>query len=270
MRENRALKLLKDNLDKGQEFIYDNLCLLVLAGSRLYGTNVSESDYDYVGVCLPTINHVFGLSKFEQHRRTFEAHPDFNDKKVEFVIHDFRKFIKLAMNYNPNINEILYAPTKNIIFCNEIGRSLINFRRNFVSLKCYHSFSGFAHSQKSKLLGKLRNKTGRTELVEKYGFDTKFLMHLFRLYFELIEVLKEGTLNFPLSQRKKLLDIRSGLCYNKDELEIALNDAVKLEDLVNELYTKSELPHKPNYHLIEDFQMEILSHQFAGVSDEPK
>lgn len=262
---NRTVKLLTETLPKGQGFVCDNLCLLVLVGSRLYGTNKPESDFDYLGVTLPRMSQVLGLERFEQYERVFNDHPSFNDKKVEFKIYDFRKYIKLAMGANPNILEPLFAPEKNVVWKNGIGQSLIDNRDMFLSLKCYHTFCGYANSQKNKLLTKARNMTGRTELVEKYGFDTKFLMHLFRLYYEVIELLKEGELNLPLSQNKKLLDIRDGLMYNKTELEKALEDARELERVVTSLYATSKLPHKPDYHMIEKYQINILyNHFFAG------
>lgn len=258
--KSKAIRLLKRTCPKGQEFIYENLCFLGLHGSHLYGTNTPESDFDYLGVTMPEPEHVLGLKRFEQYERTFEPEEtnDLFNRKVEFKIYDFRKFIKLATGMNPNINEILYAPEKNMIVCSPVGAKLIRNRDMFVSLKCYHTFCGYARSQEHKLLTKAKNKTGRVELVEKHGFDTKFLMHLFRLYYEVMTLLKEGSLSFPLPNRRRLMDIREGLKYKPDDLEMALKDAKKLEESVNELYLRSDIFKKPNYKRIEDFQMRHL------------
>ena len=259
--KSKAIRLLKETCPKGQEFVYENLVLLCLHGSQLYGTNIPESDYDFLGICMPEKRHVLGLDRFEQYERKFAPHETNGlfKTKVEYKIYDFRKYVKMAMNCNPNVNEILYAPSKNIIVCGHVGSKLVRNRAMFMSLKCYHTFCGYARSQEHKLLTKAKNKTGRVELVEKYGFDTKFLMHLFRLYYEVMTLLKEGELIFPLPNRSRLLDIRHGLKYGMYDLETALKDAHKLEELVNEMYGSSTLPHKPDYKRIEEFQMTHLS-----------
>jgi predicted nucleotidyltransferase len=258
--KSKALRLLKGTCPRGQEFVYENLLFLGLHGSQLYGTNTHESDFDYLGVTMPEPEHVFGLKRFEQYERTFEPEEtnDLFNRKVEFKIYDFRKFIKLAMGMNPNINEILYAPERNMIVCGPVGSKLIRNRDMFVSLKCYNTFCGYARSQEHKLLTKTKNKTGRVELVDRHGFDTKFLMHLFRLYYEVMTLLKEGSLSFPLPNRRRLMDIREGLKYGSEDLETALKDAKKLEENVNELYTRSDIPKKPDYRRIEEFQIKYL------------
>lgn len=40
--------------------------LEVITGSNLYGTNTPESDIDYAGIFIPTIDYYFGLKKVEE------------------------------------------------------------------------------------------------------------------------------------------------------------------------------------------------------------
>ena len=64
----------------------------------------------------------------------------------------------------------------------------------------------------------------RTKNTEEYGFDTKFASHLFRLYYEGIELMAKGTLTFPFieEKRKFMIDIKKGkyklgVIFNLDE-----------------------------------------------------
>ena len=39
-----------------------SIILLCLTGSRLYGIDNIDSDYDYKGICIPPIKYFFGTS----------------------------------------------------------------------------------------------------------------------------------------------------------------------------------------------------------------
>ena len=40
--------------------------LLALTGSRLYRVHNENSDYDYKGICIPTLPYFIGTQNFEQ------------------------------------------------------------------------------------------------------------------------------------------------------------------------------------------------------------
>jgi hypothetical protein len=50
--------------------------------------------------------------------------------------------------------------------------------------------------------------TGRTELVDKFGYDTKHAMHLVRLIRMAKEILIEGVVHVYRDDREELMDIR--------------------------------------------------------------
>jgi len=74
-----------------------------LAGSHLYGTANENSDEDHRGVIIPPIEYFYGLEKFEQ----WEG----GDLYKDACFYDIRKFVKLAMNGNPNVIEYFWADT---------------------------------------------------------------------------------------------------------------------------------------------------------------
>lgn len=124
------------------------------------------------------------------------------------------------MNVNPNIVETLYVDRpQDIIFKSSIWDGLIEKIKPQISQKAHTGFHGYSLAQLKKMMVKQANKTGRVELAEKYGFDSKFAMHGFRISQEGAELLKTGKITFPRPNTNELLDIRNGKTYTKEESE---------------------------------------------------
>jgi predicted nucleotidyltransferase len=129
-----------------------NTILLSLTGSRLYGIENEDSDYDYKGICIPSIDYFIGT-------KTFEQLDSFNEPTCVFpiltgtdsVIYNLKKFCHLATLNNPNILEVLYVDPKNYIVCSGAAKQLIAIRDSFLSQKVYYSYSGYAHAQIRKV-----------------------------------------------------------------------------------------------------------------------
>jgi predicted nucleotidyltransferase len=125
-------------------FVKDDLIFMTVAGSRMYGTNTPDSDIDLRGVCVPPKNVLMGFARnFEQ--QTYE-----NEDTVVFSL---MKFVKLCADNNPNIIELLFAPEDCIRTITPTWERLLERRDEFISAKCYHSFSGYAHQQLARLKG---------------------------------------------------------------------------------------------------------------------
>lgn len=113
--------------------------LEVLAGSRAYGTNSPESDIDIRGVVIPPKDYFLGLLRFEQSQTINET----DDK----VYYDIRQFVKLLLENNPNIFEILFVIPEHVLFVNEYGQMLIDNKDMFLSQRSYKAFHGYAEAQ---------------------------------------------------------------------------------------------------------------------------
>lgn len=102
---------------------------------------------DIKGICIEPLEYHLGFAKcFEQHiEEASKGHPN------DVVIYSFKKFCKLAAECNPTIVECLFVEDEDIIFCNEYGQELRDFRDNFLSFKAKHTFLGFAHSQLKRI-----------------------------------------------------------------------------------------------------------------------
>ena len=109
--------------------------LRVVAGSRAYGLETPESDSDSRGVCIPGKVYLLGLDPFEQ----------IQDERGDHVIFGIHKFVRLALECNPNIIELLY--TDDILEISPEGQRLRDIRQLFLSRKVADRFGQYALHQ---------------------------------------------------------------------------------------------------------------------------
>jgi len=137
-----------------------NKILVVKTGSHMYGTNTPTSDEDFVGIFMPSEEYVYGFKRMDEVDFSVKD-KDENGRNTKDAIdvkyYEFRKFVKLAMENNPNILEILFAPESNIVFINDLGRELLNMAKVFPYQGCKQKFLGYAFAQKHKMFVKKDN-----------------------------------------------------------------------------------------------------------------
>lgn len=245
----------------------NNLILKIVHGSYLYGSSTPESDKDYVGIFIPPKDYVLGIKTCD--RVELSTNPSSSGKAntkddVDTVFYSLPKFVELAINNNPNIIEILYAPLDMTLVETDIAKELRQNRHLFLSKKVKHTLCGYAYSQRQKLLNK-QYEGSRLHLVAKYGFDVKFAYHLIRLLSEGLETMKTGTLTLPCPNRQLLLDIKQGKVPLSDVLKIA--DEIELQ--VEEAFNKSPLQRSPDLEAINKLQIRLLENYWACKSSRP-
>jgi hypothetical protein len=83
------------------------------------------------------------------------------------------------------------------------------------------------------------------QLIEQYGFDTKYAGHVLRLGYQGIEFLESGRLTLPMREpeRTRILDVRNGRVAFKD----VLAEADDLQHRLEYLLQNSRLPERPDY-----------------------
>lgn len=139
----------------GHKIIYK-----IKGGSHLYGLNTPLSDEDYIGIFLNKPEEIFGLAncdtieenhiaKYENGKNTSEA--------IDCKYYSLHHFCKLACNNNPTILEMFFADKNNIIYCDDLGKKLIENYNLFISKKSEKSYIGYALSQKQKSYVKSEN-----------------------------------------------------------------------------------------------------------------
>jgi len=136
----------------------DNCIFLFLTGSHLYGTNTPASDKDYEGVFIEDPDYVIGSKRIDEvdFSTKSSAKNERNTKDdIDCKFYSLRKFIELAKLNNPNKIEWFFVPERNINTIHAAYWYQITRAKDlFLSLKLKHSFTGYAFSQKSKLITK--------------------------------------------------------------------------------------------------------------------
>jgi predicted nucleotidyltransferase len=159
---------------KEREIAEKNKILEIITGSFLYGTNTETSDKDYYGIFMPSIEYVLGFRRCEEVDFSI-MEKDESGKNTKNALdrkfYEFRKFIKLAMECNPNIIEILFVNKENTIFINEIGKELVDMRHMFPYKGLKAKFLGYAFSQKHKMVIK---KDHYFDLINARDYINKF------------------------------------------------------------------------------------------------
>lgn len=228
--------------------------LRCLVGSGVHGISVaSQDDRDETGVCIEPPEYVIGLRKFEQyeHHTAWERPGGLANRSgpgdLDITVYSLRKYMRLALAGNPTILLPLFVPDDAIVKTDHLGHELREMAPRIISRQAGRRFLGYLDAQRRSLLsrdGKGRDVT-RAELVEAYGFDTKFCAHMVRLGMQGVELLETGRITLPVPEpaRTWLRGLRRGLHSMSDALEAA----AECERQIKVLLETSHLPEHPDY-----------------------
>lgn len=123
-------------------------------------------------------------------------------------------------------------------------------------------------AQRQRLVGERGQRdVNRVELVEQFGYDTKYAMHMLRLGHQGVEFLESGRLTLPIREpvRSHLMDVRRG----RGNLADVLEECTQLELRLASLLDSSPLPLEPDVSTVENFVMETYEAAWASRSDFP-
>ncbi|WP_410613832.1 DNA polymerase beta superfamily protein [Amycolatopsis sp. lyj-109] len=215
-------------------------------GSGLHGTAVDgQDDRDEMGLCVEPAEYVTGLRRFEQY--VFRTQPEgvrSGPGDLDLIVYSLRKWMRLALTGNPTILLPLFVPDAEIVRITELGHELRANADRVVSRLAGLRFAGYLRTQRTRMLeGALR--VNRPELIAKYGFDTKYAMHMVRLGVQGVELLETGRMTLPIAEPwlTWLRDLRRGK-HTQDE---AVAAAAELEDRLDRLTRcASPLPEEPD------------------------
>lgn len=245
-----------------KEMVDKNTILKIKCGSHLYGTNTVNSDTDYFGVCIPTKDYVLGIHKFELiEERTNPSKSTTKNTKYDndYTCYSIQKYFKLLIDGNPNIIETLFVNKDNILYCNKAAQEILDNKHLFLSKKVYYKFSGYARSQKRKLITK-QPEGKRKELVDIYGWDVKYGCHLIHLLLFGIELLDTGVIKFPTDWAKYLVQIKQ--C--QWSLSHVIDKAAYLEQQLENAFNHTILPEHPNLEEINKLQIKVIEEHWRN------
>lgn len=238
----------------------------VLMGSTAYRVSQDKSDMDVHAICIPPIEYIFphlsghiiGFGPAPENFETFQQHNIIvDDKNYDIAIYSIVKAFNLAAENNPNILDMLWVPEDCILHMDGIGEYIRKNRRQFLHKGSYHKFLGYSHSQFKKL-----QSSPRTELIEKFGYDTKNAYHIWRLCLQCQQILEEGDMDITRNSGV-LKSIREG-AWTLAELK---SKYAAKETELNELYTKSTLQYSPNMNFLREVLMACLEMKYGSLKE---
>jgi predicted nucleotidyltransferase len=259
---------LKDDVSP-QSIAEPTTILRGLVGSSVHGLELSGTDdRDEMGVCLEPRRYVVGFGKFEQwvYRSAAEREGRAGARSqagdLDLTVYSLRKWARLALQGNPTVLLLLYLPDHALVIRTGVGEQLQKLAPAFASRQAGQRFLGYLEAQRQRLVGERGQRdVNRTELVEQFGYDTKYAMHMLRLGHQGVEFLETGRLSLPMREpsRRHLMDVRRG----RSNLAEVLAECTELELRLSALLESSPLPPEPDINQVECFVMDTYAVAWA-------
>lgn len=199
------------------------IILRVVVGSRAFGLADERSDWDRRGVYLPPASLHWSLYGVPEQLE--EANSD--------TYWEYQKFVVMALKANPNILETLASPLVEHITPH--GVELRAHANIFLSKLVYTTYNGYVLSQFKKMEADLRNQ-GAVKM--------KHAMHLIRMLYAGITMLREGRMPVDAGEQRDLL-----LAIKRGEMPWEEIDRTRLSlhrDF-DRAYEATRLPERPDY-----------------------
>ena len=235
----------------------ENLILLTEVGSRLHGIQIGGDDADMMGVCIEPPDVMLATNDFQLYEyRTQPVGVRSGDGDIDLNVYGLAKWIRLIVNGNPTQLLPLFAPRSKIFMSGMLGDELRERRELFLARDHAERFLGYLNRQRSRMLGELSQRTNRPELVEQYGFDTKFASHALRIAIQGIQLMRTGEIVLPMlpEHRKYLVDVRQGK-YTMGEVLKKLG--VLEEELLNAGKYSTRLPAHVDIDYVNDWLVSV-------------
>jgi len=209
----------------------------MIAGSKMYGTSTPTSDLDLRGFFYPSREDLLGLTPPPESKVV-------NSAEKDEAFWEFRHYIKMCMQANPNVLETLFAHSDCLIEFDHNAQYLRDTRSIFLSKRIGRTYMGYAAGNYKRCF------------KPDEAYDGKDAMHMIRLVRTGQECLETGYLNVRrLGDIPYFLDIKAGKIPAKElkeEFEQARGD---WESFV----AKSALSDEPPFEIINSVVIDIMS-----------
>lgn len=166
-----------------------NIILQGVVGSQAYGLAHANSDIDRLGVYVAPLREILsvtGQSKGDQSKVNKTTYGD-------LTLHEVQKFLRLALQCNPTIMELLWLPIYDVK--DSYGEALVGLRHACLSKRAINAYMGYVMQQAQRLVN--RGGTFDPDLkkrTEKHG------RHCWRLLIQGEKLALTGELTVKLSE----------------------------------------------------------------------
>ena len=245
--------------EERKQLLTDNVVLLGYRGSVAHGMYLpgtdpnSVDDVDLMAVYMAPVGYYLGLDPLNEGT-------DRTLNQWDVVRYEFKKFVQLLLNSNPNVLSMLWLKDEFYLEKHPYGQLLLDNKNWFVSKEAYKPFAGYAAGQLKRMenaacKGYMGDK--RRRLVEKYGYDCKNAAHCLRLLKMCAEFLNTGEMKvFRDEDVSWLLSVKRG----EWALDKVKSEADRLFAAAKTALAKSKLPEKPDYDKVNELVKDVMLH----------
>jgi len=175
------------------------LLFATVSGAHLYGFPSPDSDFDLRGAHVLPVQEVLGL---DTGRETVEVSEVRNEREIDLVTHDTKKFFLLLLKRNGYVLEQLYSPL--VVHTTPEHEELKEIARGCITRHHAHHYLGFAQNE-----WRLFEK----ETVQRI----KPLLYVFRVLLTGINLMRTGEIeaSLPVLNRKARLPYLDDLIARK-------------------------------------------------------
>lgn len=224
---------------------YGTEILRVEVGSTLHGTGLpGKEDHDEMGIFVEHPRSTIGLDHVEHYIwRSAGGNNPSQPGDTDLTMYTLRKWAKLALNGNPSVLLLLWAPDEKIILQDINGVRLRARRDWFSSKRAGLAFLGYMEQQRQRMVGQ-RGKAGRVRIMPDGGVDWKYAMHMLRLGYQGVEFLTTGQITLPIPGETGdfLRSVRRGEVSFDEVISLSENLEQQTKDLLD---GKSALQDQP-------------------------
>lgn len=256
---------------KHEIFIRDNLMLETIMGSHAYGCETATSDKDIVGIVVPKREHLFpqeygfilGFDNFPKFQRKEMKGPKkrvkIGNTEIEAEwINLIEFFVQAGLKGSPNLIEVLFARRNLVTVGDKMGFYLRDKRREFLSMKQFHSFRGYANGQMHRIRARNPETKERKKVIESYGYDLKMAMHTLRLLDQIDQILTTNDLDLMRNKEECKL-MRKGEWGDFDRFERIFQERM---DILEKKAATSSLAPQPKTGALKALLSNILDHYY--------
>ncbi len=183
------------------------------AGSTAHAISVGQDDLDFTVVRVePFAELVDGQGRRQSMMlRTKPEGVRSEPGDIDLQVYTLRKFVHLAMNGNPSVLMIVFAPAQ--LRMVDSGFPADDIGSLTRSKRAAGAYLGYMEQQLRRWRGERGQKNvSRPELVSAHGFDTKYAAHAVRLAIQGIEYLTTGSITLPMAEpeAERIRTLRAG------------------------------------------------------------
>lgn len=127
-----------------------------IVGSQAYNLHTEKSDTDHKGVYMQSNEDILS------NRYVPQVNID-----ADTTYYELRRFLELVSTGNPNVLELLYLPERCVVTYTAEWMKLLEHKEEFLSKRCYNTFSGYAKTQLRKATGLNKKFNWEKERIQR-------------------------------------------------------------------------------------------------------